>query len=135
MPKNQWGYDFKPVYHFNIDDTAAGYQLSFLIRHTEAYPFNNIWVMLDTKGPGDTTFRPMRVEVPLAAASGQWLGRGMGELWEQRVAINSVGNPAFFQRKGEYTIRMSHEMRRNPLPEILQVGLRIDKLGIPQRQP
>jgi hypothetical protein len=57
----------------------------------------------------------------------------MGELYEQRVAINTASNPAFFHKKGLYTIRMAQDMRRNPLPDVLQVGLRIDKLGVPQQ--
>ena len=133
VPKNAWSADFKPECRFTITDTAAAYQLFFLIRHTDAYAFSNIWIMLETQSPGDSVYHKMRVEVPLSASTGQWLGRGMGEIWEQRVAINTAATPAFFGKKGNYVIRMSHDMRKNPLPEIMQVGLRIEKLGIPQR--
>lgn len=129
MPKNKWDNSFKPEFKFNIDDTAAGYQLLFLMRHTDAYPFSNIWLIMDTKGPGDTAFRKMRVEVKLAAPSGQWLGRGMGDIYEQRVPINAVNQPAIFPKLGLYTVRLSQDMRKNPLPEVIQVGLRIEKLG------
>lgn len=130
IPKNSWDYSFRPEFHFEIIDTATPYQLFFLIRHTDAYAYSNIWVLLDTKSPGDSQFHPMRVEVPLAAATGQWLGRGMGELYEQHVAINTSANPAFFQKKGIYTVRMSQDMRKNPLADVLQVGLRVEKLGV-----
>lgn len=134
IPKNAWTYSFKPEFHFTITDTAAPYQLFFLIRHTDAYPFSNIWIQLETQAPGSKTFQKMRVEVPLAASTGQWLGRGMGEIWEQRVPINNVSTPAVFQKKGDYTIRLSHDMRKNPLPDVMQVGLRIEKLDIPGRR-
>lgn len=136
MPKNAWNYSFKPSFKFNITDTTAGYQLLFLVRHTDAYPFNNIWLMMETKGPGDTAFTKMRAEVRLAAPNGQWLGRGMGDIYEQRAAINSTAQPAIFPKAGEYVIRLSQDMRRNPLPEIMQVGLRIENLGtMPERKP
>lgn len=128
LPKAQWSSGFRPTFQFRIADTAAAYQLFLLIRHTDAYPFSNIWLTMESRGPLDNAFKKLRVEVPLAAASGQWLGRGMGEIWEQRVPINSLQSPAFFPHAGLYTIRLTQDMRRDPLPEVLTVGLRIEKL-------
>jgi gliding motility-associated lipoprotein GldH len=92
------------------------------------YPFSNIWLKMDSKGPGDTTWGRTRVEIPLAAPSGQWLGRGAGALWEQRVPITTPAKPAFFPKKGDYVVQLTHDMRRNPLPEVLTIGLRLEKL-------
>ena len=128
MPGTAWSSTFQPQFKFEISDTAAAYQLFLLIRHTDAYPFSNIWINMDSRGPHDTSFRKVRVEVPLAATSGQWLGRGMGEIWEQRGAIKSLQMPAFFPHKGLYTVRLTQDMRRDPLPEILTIGLRLEKL-------
>ncbi len=128
IPGQAWRSDYRPEFKFEVADTAAAYQLFLLIRHTDAYPFSNIWINMDSRGPNDSAFRKLRVEVPLAAASGQWLGRGMGEIWEQRVPINSLQMPAFFQHKGLYTVRLTQDMRRDPLPEILTVGFRVEKL-------
>lgn len=128
IPNAQWAASFQPHFTFEITDTAAAYQLFLLIRHTDAYPFSNIWINMDSKGPFDSSFRKLRVEVPLAATNGQWLGRGMGEIWEQRVPINSLQMPAFFPHKGLYTVRLTQDMRRDPLPEVLTIGLRLEKL-------
>ena len=134
VPGGQWSSNYRPEFKFVIDDTAAAYQLQLLIRHTDAYPFSNIWINMESKAPGDTTYGKVRVEIPLAAPSGQWLGRGYGELYEQRVPITSLSRPAFFARKGTYTVRLSQDMRRNPLPEVLIVGLRLEKLPPFQRK-
>jgi gliding motility-associated lipoprotein GldH len=128
LPSNSWDLGYKPVFKINIDDTDAAYQIFLLIRHTDAYPFSNIWIGMDSQSPGDSSWAHSRVEVPLAAPSGQWLGRCAGELWEQRVPITTPDKPAFFPKKGKYTLRLQHEMRRNPLPEILTIGLRVEKL-------
>lgn len=128
IPNAQWAAAFQPTFKFQITDTTAAYQLFLLIRHTDAYPFSNIWLNMDSKGPHDSAFKKLRVEVPLATTNGQWLGRGMGEIWEQRVPINSLQMPAFFPHKGLYTLRLTHEMRRDPLPEVLTIGLRLEKL-------
>ena len=128
IPGSAWDAGYRPQFNFRIDDTAAAYQLFLLIRHTDAYPFSNIWVNMESRAPGDSAWGRTRVEIPLAAPSGRWLGRGAGALWEQRVAINPPAQPAFFPKSGEYTVRLSHDMRRNPLPEVLTIGLRLEKL-------
>ena len=131
IPGGAWSAAFQPEFKFEITDTATAYQLFLLIRHTDAYPFSNIWINMDSRGPSDSGFTKLRLEVPLAAASGQWLGRGMGELYEQRVRLTSYDRPAFFPHKGIYTIRLTQDMRRNPLPEVLTIGYRVEKLRPP----
>lgn len=125
LPGNAWTYQNKPSFKFEITDTSTYYNLFFIVRHTEAYPFENIWIWVYAKEPGDTTFQKTRIEIPLAEKSGKWLGRGMGEIWEQRmpIALDKVF------RKGQYEVRFEQNMRVNPLPEMLHVGLRIEKGG------
>jgi len=53
----------------------------------------------------------------------------MGEIWEQRMPITRDDAPMIFTKAGTYTIRFEQNMRINPLPEILQVGLRVEKQG------
>lgn len=128
IPQNVWTNKYRPHFKFNISDTTAAYDMFFIIRHTEAYPYSNIWLWMSVKKPGDTTFERMRIEIPLATPAGQWEGRGMGELWEQRMNINT-GSQKPFTRKGEYEIYMEQDMRTDKLPEVLNVGLRIEKVG------
>lgn len=80
IPGYKWDYNNVPSFKFEISDTNAYYNLFFHIRHTEAYPYSNIWLLIYTKQPGDTTFTTARIEVPLAEPTGKWLGRGMGEI-------------------------------------------------------
>lgn len=127
IPQNAWQYQFKPSFKFEITDTNAVYNLFFHIRHTEAYPYSNIWVWIYTKQPGDSTFAKSRIEIPLAEPSGKWMGRGTGEIWEQRMALTPGDKAMIFNKTGMYEIRIEQNMRVNPLPEILQVGLRIEK--------
>lgn len=129
IPKNSWQYSYQPSFKFEITDTASLYNIYFLIRHTEAYPYSNVWLWIHTKAPGDTVFRKTRIEVPLAEHSGKWLGRGMGEIWEQRMPITQEGDTAILRKKGTWEIKLEQNMRINPLPEILQVGLRVEKAG------
>ncbi len=134
IPNHAWKSDFRPEFKFVISDTAVPYQLFLIVRHTDAYRFQNIWINLDSKGPGDSSFTLNRAEVTLAAPNGRWLGRGMGELYEQRVPVNTPGNPVYFRRPGKYVLRLTQDMRQDPLPEILTVGIRLEKLPAVRRQ-
>lgn len=129
IPHYAWSTQYRPGFKVDIMDTAALYNLYFIIRHTEAYRFSNIWITVYTKQPGDSTFSKSRIEIPLAETSGKWLGRGMGEIWEQRMPMTRNDDPMVFKKPGTYEIRFEQNMRINPLPEVLQVGLRVEKLG------
>lgn len=127
IPNGAWQYSFKPKFTFDITDTAAGYQPYFIIRHTQAYPYSNLWLWMYVKTPGDSIPKKARVHIVLAEASGKWLGRGMGEIWEQRLRFN-LGDSIVFHKAGTYTVTLEQNMRINPLPDILNVGLRVEKV-------
>jgi gliding motility-associated lipoprotein GldH len=133
FPRNEWSNKAIPSFKFDIKDTSVAYNLYFIIRHTEAYPFSNIWIYIYSKQPDAKKYEQSRIEIPLAEPSGKWLGRGMGEIWEQRMPITRNDNPMQFNKPGTYEIKFEQNMRVNPLPEILQVGLRIEKADQPKR--
>ncbi len=133
VPSYTWNYNFQPSFRFEISDTSSYYNLYFLIRHTDAYPYGNIWLNIYTKEPGEKVFQQSRIEIPLAETGGKWLGRGMNEIWEQRMPITRNDAAMIFKKKGTYEIKLEQNMRVNPLPEVLQVGLRVEKIGVPKK--
>jgi len=130
IPQNAWDYNFKPTFKIDITDTNAAYSSYFVIRHTDAYAYSNIYLWVYSKQPGDTSFHKTRVNIKLAENNGKWLGRGMGEIYEQYMPINltDLNTKRFFKRKGTYEIKLEQNMRINPLPEVLHVGIRIEKM-------
>lgn len=127
IPQNAWMYNFNPVFSFDITDTNANYKPFFLIRHTQAYPYCNVWVWVYVHIPGDTVVKKERINVVLAETSGKWMGRGMGEIYEQRMPID-LGDSIKFNKPGTYKVSLEQNMRINPLPEVMNVGLRVEKL-------
>lgn len=128
IPQNQWAYNFTPVFKFDITDSNGHYKPYFIIQHTQAYPYSNLWMWMYIKTPGSTTVRKERVNVLLADPSGRWKGRGMGAIYEERVVLD-LGDSVRFNRTGTYEIRLEQAMRVNPLPEVLHVGFRLEMLG------
>jgi len=128
IPQYAWTYAFKPSFAFDITDTESTYQPYFLIRHSQAYPYANIWMWVYIKSPVDSIPKKERVNIVLAEPGGKWLGRGMGEIYEQRIRIE-FSDSLKFNHKGTYTVSMEQNMRINPLPDIMNVGFSLVKKG------
>lgn len=131
IPKNAWNFTFRPVFKFDISDSTARYYPFIIIQHTQAYAYSNLWLWLYIKTPGDSIIKKERLNLTLAAPDGKWLGRGLGAVYEERIPIN-LGDSVHLKKPGTYEIALEQNMRKNPLPEILHVGLRIQKV-IPGR--
>lgn len=128
IPGAKWSSTFQPDFKVEISDVKVRYNMSLVIRHDESYPNSNIWIRMKVKAPGEKTFRDGgRMELPMTNAAGAWLGRGMGGIWEQRIAIPVKEAPSF-AKPGVYEIKIEQLMRDDPLPAVLNVGLRIEKL-------
>ncbi|RYF86309.1 MAG: gliding motility lipoprotein GldH [Chitinophagaceae bacterium] len=125
VPKQQWQSSFKPSFTFNVKDTAAAYQLYFIVRHNNQYRFNNIWINLTAKGPADSA-QTFRLELPLANKEG-WLGVGMDDIYEDRVAFALDPEKFRLNRSGDYTFTLQQVMREDPLANVMDVGIRIEK--------
>lgn len=125
VPQNQWSYAFKPAFNFEIKDTTASYNLFIVLRHTDAYRYNNIWLNVGTQSPGDTT-RYQKFELQLGSDAKGWEGTGMDDIWELRKLITN--GPVKFNKAGMYNFSVAHIMRENPLPNIMSVGIRVEKI-------
>ncbi|MGF6845499.1 gliding motility-associated lipoprotein GldH [Chitinophaga sp. W3I9] len=128
IPRHEWAYDYKPSFEVKIqpEDTAYLYNICVNVRHTDAYPYSNIWLLVGTQYPGDSTIKEQRVELPLADVTGKWSGTGLDDIYEHRIFIQQR---AVFNKPGTYKFTFEQNMRQNPLPHVMNVGLRIEKAG------
>ena len=122
---NAWSSNQQPEFVFEVKDTVSRYQVYFLIRHGDAYEFNNVWIRLNSKLPGDSVERKDRFDIPLANQN-KWLGSGMDDIFDHRVLL--YREPVKFSKTGQYTISIGHDMRVEPLDHVYNVGLRIEKV-------
>ena len=124
IPKHSWSNLFKPEFTFTIRDTTVAYQLFLVIRHTEKYNFNNIWLNLYIQAPGEAQ-TSQQIDIPLASNEKGWLGKGMDDIFEHRYKITR--QPIVFRKAGTYSFTLEQIMRENPLEHVLDVGLRVEK--------
>ncbi|SKA15254.1 gliding motility-associated lipoprotein GldH [Chitinophaga eiseniae] len=128
IPEHDWAYGYKPSFDVTIqpEDTATLFDIYVNVRHTDAYPYSNMWLLIGTKYPGDSIPKEQRVELPLADINGKWHGNGIDDIFEHRVLIQQK---ALFNKPGTYQFTFEQNMRQNPLPHVMNIGLRIEKAG------
>lgn len=122
IPQNKWQSNFITKNTFEIKDTNVMYDVYAVIRHTDAYEYSNIWLNVGFQQIGDTMkYQKRNLTLANDAAKG-WKGIGMNDIWEVRELIAREN-----LKKGTYTIAIGHVMRQNPLLNIMNVGVRVEK--------
>lgn len=126
IPDHEWKSSLKPEFNFTITDTNSFYLAYLVLRHTEKYNYNNIWINYYYQPPGDTLHKETR-EFQLATNEKGWLGTGMDDIYEHRIKLTP--NARKVQSPGEYKFVLENIMREDPLKHVLNVGIRIEKVS------
>jgi gliding motility-associated lipoprotein GldH len=109
---------------FEISDTTSFYNIYVVIRHTDAYRYNNIWLNITTQSPSDTP-RTQLLDISLADNTKGWLGNGMDDIFDRRARITQA---PIRLKKGLYTFKLQQAMREDPLAYVLSAGIRVEKV-------
>lgn len=114
LPLAGWNADSILNYEFEITDTLATYDVLLYIRHTQQYPYQNMWLFVNN----DT------IEFYLADQRGRWLGNGWGRLREMPVLYQ---HKMVFPFAGTYSYCIRQGMRERLLQGVSDVGLKIER--------
>ncbi len=119
---NTWSYQDAKTFSFDIDSLTP-VKLFINLRTTTNYPYSNIYMFLHSDYPNgyndiDT------LEFFLADPIGNWLGDNSGTVVENKAMISK----GIFPATGTYTFKLEQAMRNDSLPEILDVGIRVEHL-------
>ncbi len=120
IPSGEWHVDSVAQFNYTIADKEAGYQVLVYVRHTERYPYQNMWLFLDNDSQRDT------IEFYLADDRGQWLGDKHHGFIEMPVLIEQNYH---FADTGRYAMSIQHGMRDSVLRGVTDVGFEIVKSG------
>ena len=122
LPRHEWNSSNRLVFNFNVTDSLAYYNIYLVLRHTESYHFNNIWLDFTSSVPGRNP-QTQRLNLLLANTQG-WLGSAMDDIIEQRVPIFNRPTKLI---AGNYSFSLQQVMREDPLRNILSAGIRVEK--------
>lgn len=124
IPGMKWNTNFIATGTVNISDTVSAYNIYIVMRHTDAYNYNNIWLNTGLQAPGDS-MKFQKINLTLGNDASGWEGSGMNDIWEVRKLISGV--PKRFIRSGLYNFSIQHIMRDDPLREVMSIGIRLEK--------
>lgn len=120
-PIEGWSYARTFVYLPKIADSIADGRLELLVRHTNDYPYSNLWVEVESHAPaagGHIELRRDTFCITLADIYGNWQGRGQGTTFEKIDTLyidHRLINGA--------PMRLRHVMRPERVEGLEKVGL------------
>ncbi len=123
LPRHEWSSKNVLPFTFVAKDSLSYYNVYLVLRHTEAYHFNNMWIDFSAAFPGQKP-RIQRLNITLANTKG-WLGTAMDDIIEQRVLLFSKPTKL---AAGSYTFSLRQVMREDPLENIVNAGIRVEKV-------
>ncbi len=125
LPEKGWLKNEAVKFDLDISDTITPYHFELTLRHTTNYRYSNLYIFLTTRFPEGKMSRDT-IELVLADPTGQWVGKGWGNLRDDDITLKS---PLFFPQKGHYQFLVQQAMRTDTLNEITHLGLRLTTYG------
>ncbi len=124
FPSHEWSSKDSLQFKFDIQDTTVPYRIYLVVRHEDAYSYNNIWVNIGTKRPAET-MQYQLLDIKLADPVKGWLGSGMDDIYDHRISLTPK---PIRLRKGQYVFHLKQAMREDPLQYVLNAGIRVEKV-------
>ena len=118
-----WATDKSFAFNVEIEDTAASYEIDLMLRNTDVFPRQNLWLKVEQEHNG----HPISVDtlnIFLLDHNGKWIGKGLCSkydnefIWKQQVR---------FPENGSYIFRFSQLMRIQVLEGIENIGIEVIK--------
>lgn len=124
LPNAMWAYQDTIWVEASIEDTATAYDLYLAIRHNQDYPYSNLWVHVQTFYPSGATGL-LKEQL--------FIGNNEEQRWNTECmhdicnGLLPIVQGVRFSEMGDLRFAITHIMRTNPLPGVMDVGLRIER--------
>ena len=122
---NAWRISDIQEFNFDIKDTSKKYEIFFNVRNALFYEYYNLYVKHTLIGPDGKVISTSLHEMFLMdKKTGEPLGEGAGDIFDHQILALKKQQ---FSQPGTYTLKLQQYMRRDPLPGIMSVGVRVEK--------
>lgn len=119
---SSWKKDVKQDFQFEINDSQNLKNIIFVVRNNDDYPFSNIRFIVNLESP-NKKIETDTLNYVLAKPNGEWLGTGFGATKETLFQYKLDYK---FPANGVYKIKIAQAMRRDILPGIEDLGIKIE---------
>ena len=123
IPGKEWKKYGKINFEVEISDTVNFHNLFINIRNLANYPYKNMFLFIKTTSPNNYFIKDT-FECILADDRGKWLGRGLGDIWDNKILYKENIR---FSITGTYKFEFEQAMRID-LPSIEDVGFSIEQI-------
>lgn len=129
IEEGKWHRDSIYSFTFTIEDTLSIHHIFINNRISGQYPYSRMYMFVNTKFPDNKEIHDT-LECILAKSSGQLLGerkllgKGFGNLYYNKIPYKTNIR---FPASGNYTITVEQGMRDAVLPEVFDIGVRVEK--------
>lgn len=121
----KWFVKDAPVFSFEVLDTLSSYNVFYNVRNNSSYPYYNLYLTHYLYDAKNKVIHQKLDELILSdATTGKPTGDGLGDINDHKVLAFKDFK---FPHKGQYKIQVRQYMRQNPLPDVVSVGITIEK--------
>jgi gliding motility-associated lipoprotein GldH len=123
IDNSTWNKDKVFFFEVPITDTRKNYDVFIAVRHSEVYPFDNLYVGVDIYTPsGDKRSKDYYLEMRNEDRS--YKGDVLGDIWDVKVMIMKN---ASFNSKGIHKFEIHNLMQYVNVPDVMEIGLIVEK--------
>ncbi|WP_306351356.1 gliding motility lipoprotein GldH [Flavobacterium sp. '19STA2R22 D10 B1'] len=126
-----WNKDSIVSFKFKQEDTTSVYNLFVNLRNNDAYPFNNLFLIVSLEQPDGFT-EVDTLEYQMAKPDGSLLGSGFSDVKESKLWFKEKQK---FPIKGDYQVHIQQAVRQTgkvagvkDLEGVTEVGFRIESI-------
>jgi len=125
FPGRIWEKDSEAVFNFEINDINTNYKFYFNLRNTVLYPYQNIYLSYSLEDTLGNVYNSELTNINLFdSKTGEPFGSGIGDIFDHQYLVIDDYQ---FNNPGMYLFKIKQYMRMDSLPEIMSVGLRIER--------
>lgn len=121
---DQWKKKDVQTFDFDVKDAHNQKNMMFVIRNNNDYPYSNLRLIASIEH-NKKNISTDTLNFVLAKPNGEWIGTGFGDTKE--IIFQYKLNYKFPQN-GNYSVKVVQAMRRNTLPGIEDIGIKIQNL-------
>lgn len=118
-----WNKNQEQKFDFNINDAQNPKNIIFVVRNNNNYPYSNIRFIVNFLDIKTKTKSTDTVNYTIAKPNGEWIGKGFGDTKE--ILFQYKLNYKF-PENGDYSIGVIQAMRKDNLPGIEDIGVKIE---------
>jgi gliding motility-associated lipoprotein GldH len=125
-----WNKDNVISFNFEQKDTVSAYNLFVTMRNNNAYPYSNMYLIVQMEEPASKITKVDTLEYQMANPDGTLMGEGFSDIKESKLWYKEKVR---FPKQGRYTVKIQQAVRQagqvpgvQELDGVTEVGFRIE---------